>query len=350
MLRRTVAGSVVLMLVLLITRLSPRAADTLPSQIPDAEFWRMVNEFSEPDGFFQFENFVSNEPTYQLVLPQVTQLIKPGGAYLGVAPEQNFTYIAATRPQIAFIVDIRRQNMIELLVYKALFELAPSRAEFMSKLFSRKLPEGLTANSTPDQLFRAYETVPADPQLLAATLQAVRDRLITQRGFKPVGDDEKKIEMILGVFRTGGPGMDYGFASPRRPAATLPSYYNLMVSNDGKGKNWAYLASEENYRFIREMQQKNLIVPVVGDFGGPKAIKAIGSYLTSHGAMTRLFYLSNVEDYLQASWPNYLSNLAALPQDDTTLLIRFDPNMDKPITSLRLMKDTPKNWPGRSWR
>jgi hypothetical protein len=240
--------------------------------------------------------------------------------------------------------------MIELLVYKALFEISPNRATFLSKLFSRKQPNGLTANSTAEQLFRAYDAVPADPQLLDATLQAVKDRLIKQRGFKPVGDDESKIERILGVFRTGGPGMDYGFASPRRPVATLPSYYNLMVSNDGKGKNWAYLATEESYRMIREMQQKNLIVPLVGDFGGPKAIKAVGAYLKSHGALTRVFYISNVEDYLQASWSSYLSNLAALPQDDTTLLIRFDPNMDKPITSLRLMKETPKEWPGRSWR
>jgi hypothetical protein len=143
--------------------------------------------------------------------------------------------------------------------------------------------------------------------------------------------------------------MDYGYASQRRPVATLPSYYNLMVATDGRGKNWAYLATEDNYRFVREMQQKNLIVPLVGDFGGSKAIKAVGKYLKDHGALTHLFYISNVEDYLQPTWANYLSNLAALPQDDTTLLIHFAPNMDKPITSLRLMKDTPKSWPGRSW-
>ena len=338
-------GSIFLLLALL----TLGAADTLPSQIPDAEFWRMVNEFSEPDGFFQFENFVSNEPTYQVVLPQVTQMIKPGGAYLGVAPEQNFTYIAATKPQIAFIVDIRRQNMIELLVYKALFEIAPDRRAFVSRLFSRKQPAGLAATATAEELFRAYGSVAADSQLFTETLQAIKDRL-NQRGFKPVGDDEQKMGSILTVFRNGGPGMDYGFGSPRRPVATLPSYYALMVATDGKGKGWSYLATEDNYRFVREMQQRNLIVPLVGDFGGPKAIKAVGAYLKSHGAITRVFYISNVEDYLQPSWASYLSNLAALPQDDTTLLIRFDPNMDKPLTSLRLMKDSPKDWPGRSWR
>jgi len=348
MLRRTIAAFTFLLL-LSMDFPAFRAADTLPSQIPDSQFLQMLSEFSEPDGYFQFENFVSNEPTYQAVIPQAKQVIKPGGAYLGVAPEQNFTYIVATKPQIAFIVDIRRQNMIELLVYKALFEIAPNRAEFLSRLFSRKQPAGIPMNATPKQLFQAYENVKADAQLFSETLQAVKDKLIKQHGFKPVGDDEKKIELILNVFREGGPGMDYAFASPRRPTATLPSYYSLMVSTDGNGKNWSYLASEENYRYIREMQQKNLIVPLVGDFGGPKAIKAVGAFLKSHGATTRLFYISNVEDYLQASWQSYLSNLAALPQDESTLLIRFEPNMDKPITSLRLMKDTPKAWPGRSW-
>jgi hypothetical protein len=349
MLRRFLARTLGCILLLSIALLTSRGADTLPAQIPNAEFWRMVTEFSEPDGFFQFENFISNEPTYQVVLPDVTKLLKPGGAYLGVAPEQNFTYITATRPQVAFIVDIRRQNMIELLMYKALFEIAPDRAAFVSRLFSRKQPAGLATTASAEQLFRAYDTIPADPQLFTQTLQAIKDRLIKERGFKPVGDDEQKIEMIFNVFRNGGPGMDYAFSSPRRPVATLPSYYNLMVATDKQGKAWSYLASEENYRFVRDMQQKNLIVPLVGDFAGPKAIKAIGAYLKTHSASTRLFYISNVEDYLQPSWANYLSNLAALPQDDSTLLIRFDPNMNAPVTSLRLMKETPKTWPGRNW-
>src|SRR5262245_9507261 len=96
------------------------AAESLPAEISDETFWKMVAEMSEPDGYFQFENFLSNELGYQFVIPRLLQKVKPGGVYLGVAPEQNFTYIAALRPRIAFIIDIRRQNMIELLMYRAL--------------------------------------------------------------------------------------------------------------------------------------------------------------------------------------------------------------------------------------
>ena len=138
------------------------AADTLPVQISDSEFWKMVKEYSEPDGEFPYENFVSNEISYQTVLPQVKQAVQPGGAYLGVAPDQNFTYIAAIQPKIAFIIDIRRQNMIELLMYKALFEMAPDRATFLSRLFSRPRPTQLTEDSSLESVlsFRTGESGP----------------------------------------------------------------------------------------------------------------------------------------------------------------------------------------------
>src|SRR5262245_36306578 len=110
--------------VLGVSVLTPRAADTLPGQYSDAEFWKLINDLSEPGGAFQFENFVSNEASYQNILPELTKRVKPGGVYLGVAPEQNFTYIAALQSKVGFVIDIRRQNMIEMLMYKALFEMS----------------------------------------------------------------------------------------------------------------------------------------------------------------------------------------------------------------------------------
>ena len=74
--------------------------------------------------------------------------------YLGVGPEQNFTYITAVRPRMAFILDIRRGNLQEHLLYKALFELSADRAEFLSRLFSRPRAAGLTTDSTPEAAVR----------------------------------------------------------------------------------------------------------------------------------------------------------------------------------------------------
>src|SRR5436190_17675462 len=141
------------------------AADTLPAQYTDAEFWKIVNDFSEPGGAFPYENFVSNEVSYMDILPDLTRVAKTGGAYLGVAPEQNYTYIAAIEPKVAFILDIRRQNLVELLMYKALFEMAPDRADFVSRLFSRKRPAGLGPNSSAAEIFLAFDSVAADKPL-----------------------------------------------------------------------------------------------------------------------------------------------------------------------------------------
>ena len=104
-----------------------RATDTLPNQIADEAFWEFIDRSSEPSGVFQSENFLSNETGFQVVIPELKETTKPGGVYMGVGPEQNFTYIAGIHPKIAFIIDIRRQNMLEHMIYKAAFEMSSDR-------------------------------------------------------------------------------------------------------------------------------------------------------------------------------------------------------------------------------
>src|SRR5437773_8339724 len=133
------------------------AADTLPGELSDETFWRLVSDFSEESGSFRFE-YMSNELQFQYVIPRLKENRKPGGVYLGVGPEQNFTYIAAVQPKMAFIFDIRRQNVIEHLIYKAIFEMSQDRVEFLSRLFSRKAPPGLNEKSTARQLFTAFRS------------------------------------------------------------------------------------------------------------------------------------------------------------------------------------------------
>ena len=325
-----------------VAQLLVKAADTLPDRYTDAEFWRMVTEFSETGGDYQYENFVSNEVSYQEIIPELNRLAKPGGVYFGVAAEQNFTYIDVVRPKVAFIFDVRRQNTLLLLMYKALFEKAENRADFVSLLFSRKRPAGLDANSSVDAIFQAIADAKPDPQLYDATLRDIKDRLIRQHRFALSPDDERKLEYVFNIFYRGGPRMDYGFASTA-PNPFVPSYHILAVSTDLRGKNWVYLAREQSYKRIREMQQKNLIVPLVGDFTGAKAIRTVSQYVKDHVSTLSVFYISNVEDYIQPKWSDYLSNLAALPSDKSTLLIRFEPYN---FTTLGKIQDVTPQWPG----
>src|SRR3990170_2708710 len=120
------------------------ATDTLPERLSDQEFWRLSAESSEPNGYFRSDNLVSNEIWLQWVIPDLLARSRQGGVYLGVGPEQNFTYIAALMPKMVFITDIRRGNLHMHLMYKALFELTNNRADFVAMLFNKKRPAGLT--------------------------------------------------------------------------------------------------------------------------------------------------------------------------------------------------------------
>jgi len=292
-------------------------ADQLPNELDAQTFSRMIDEFSEPGGYFMYDNHLSNERSYQDPIPSLLQVVKPGGVYLGVGPEQNFTYIAALRPAMAFIIDIRRQNMIELLMYKALFAMASNRAEFVALLFSRRLPGLFSDRSSPEDLFHAAAEAPANEKLFEQNLRLTKAQLHLNAA------DEHTLEDVYRVFFSVGPDLNYN--SVNRYAPYGPSYANLMTLTDGRGENWSYLASEESFRFVKTMQRKNLIVPIVGDFSGPKAIRTIAKYLKDHRARVSAFYVSNVEMYILASsqWKNYCRNVADLPIDESSRFIRF---------------------------
>ena len=317
---------VVVTAVLLLATPAFRAAETLPGEIPDESFWKMVVDMSEPDGSFQFENFLSNELGYQYVIPRLVQDTKPGGVYIGVAPEQNFTYIAALKPKMAFIIDIRRQNMIEMLMYKAIFELSENRADFVSRLFAKRRPDGLSERSTPAELFDAYRRVRADAALEKQNLQAIKTLLVAKHQFDLRAadlDGDRSIEYVYSTFVDSGPGLDY--ATGGRGAGTNnPTYEDLMQIDDGTGQTRSYLANEENYRFVRDLQRKNLIVPLVGDFAGPKTIRAVGTYIRDHDSAVTAFYLSNVEQYLFNDFRagEFYENVATLPLDSGSTFIR----------------------------
>lgn len=296
----------------------------IPGRISDETFWKMVSDFSEPSGYFRFENFLSNELAYQIVIPDLKEATKAGGVYLGVGPEQNFTYLVALEPKIAFIIDIRRQNMLEHLMYKALFELSKDRADFLSLLYSRARPSGLNNESTSDALFDAYWNIPFDSGRAETNIQDIKDVLLNKHKFDLTPQDQETIEYVYKVFVDSGPALDYslgGFGG----APGTPSYADLMVATDGDGRERSYLASEENFRLVREMHRKNLIVPLVGDFSGPKALRAVAQYLRESDATVTAFYTSNVEQYLfqsAGSWRRFYNNVSELPMDTSSTFIR----------------------------
>jgi hypothetical protein len=297
--------------------------DTLPAQLGDREFWALVTESSEPDGFFRSDNLVSNERTYQEVVPELKRRVLPNGVYLGVGPDQNFTYISALHPRMAFIVDIRRGNMLQQLFYKALVEMATDRADFLSRLFSRERPEGIDALWTAADLFDAFGGVDASQELYQKNLTAIKKWLTERHGFALSIDDLRGVEYVASAFFAEGPSLRYSFPSPRL-APVFPTYSDLQVADDGHGVNYSYLASEENFQALRDFEKRNLLVPVIGDFAGEKALRAVGKYVATHGGTVNYFYTSNVEQYLfqNDAYRRYYANVATLPLAAQSTFIR----------------------------
>jgi hypothetical protein len=304
------------------------AADKLPAELSDKEFWRLVSELSEPDGFFHSNNFVSNERSFQQVLTELASGRQPGSAYIGVGPEQNFTYLLAAKPKIAFIVDIRRQNLIEHLMYKALFELSSDRAEFLSRLLSRKRPANLNQNSTVENLFDAYGRTPVDGQFFEENFKAVRNRLVKDHGFPLSRDDEDSLELVFRAFGLGGGNLTYDGPVAARGVRTstgvMPTFEELMMLTDREGVHRSFLATEENFKTVQQLQKKNLLIPIVGNFAGTHALRSVGQYLRDHDATVTSFYTSNVEQYLfmDGIWKRFYANVSTLPLTGKSVIIR----------------------------
>jgi hypothetical protein len=304
---------------ILLTLTGAGRAEPLPNTITDQEFWGLVNALSESGGRFQ-QQFMSNEDSFQYVIPELKRNTKKDGVYIGVGSEQNFTYIAAIQPKVSFIVDIRRDNLLEHLMYKTIFEVSKDRADFLSTLFSRKGPDNLDPNATAKALFDAFEPVEPDTALFDRNVRGVIDRLVTVHNFDLSEADKVSVIRIMAAFRMAGPFALKGFGD-----TTNPTYAQLMSMTDPGGRNQSFLASAENFAVVQKLERENRVIPLVGDFAGDKTIAGIGTFLKDHDGVADVFYVSNVERYLFddfARGKQFYSNIAALPLNPSSIFIR----------------------------
>jgi len=290
---------------------------------PDSLFPGLVAGLSETPGFFDTDNLISNESSYLHALSVLRRRNVQGGAYVGVGPDQNFSYIAAVRPEVAFIVDIRRDNLLLLLLFRAFFEEAETRAEYLSLLFGRPIPRDREAWRDRDLqtlLDRVEDTAP-DPER-----GSTRERLfrrVESYGIPISPQDLSTLTRFHEEFVTRGPRLRYTSLG-RPPAPWYPTYRELLLETDLEGNPSSYLVGEEPYHFLRELQARNGIIPAVGDLAGPHTIQAIGRYLSERRIPISAYYVSNVEFYLWrgGSFSRFVENVASLPLDEESVLIR----------------------------
>ncbi len=307
-----------LMLVILLFAVSPaqpKAHRTLTS----AEFFSIIQRISEDDGFFWNDNYVSNESSYQHPLKKMRELGIQGGIYVGVGPNQNFTYIANVRPEYAFILDIRRQNMIEHLLFKSLFHCARDRAEYLSLLLSRPIrPGNLTGDDyTVEDLVGYFQNAESDSALYDRTEQQVKDYLLKTCRLPLTDQDLNSLDKTHRAFFSRGLSIKYDYIP-------VPTYAEFLLEKDIDGNRQNFLNSAKDFLYLKTLEEENRIIPAVGDFAGTKAFNELGNVLTEWNEKVTVFYVSNVEQYLlrNQTWQHFLRNVAALPLDDRAVFIR----------------------------
>ena len=302
---------------------APTAQSKPPESLSAAEFSKMIRDFSEDGGYFRSDNFTSNETAYLYILDKLQQHGTTGGAYLGVGPEQNFTYIAKVRPRIAFIVDIRRQAVIQHLMYKAIFHLSPTRTQFLSRLVSRPAPAKV--DGSLNDLLAHFSAAVGDEKLYAENLAAIRKTIQDDFQFPLSEADAKSLEYVYKSFYTDGLEIAYrmdGNASWGN--MSFPSLKEITEQTDQYGKQGNFLASVNDYEFVRGLHRKNLIIPIVGNFGGKKALVSVGDYLRKIGLTVTAYYTSNVEQYLfdGTLFSDFATNVSKLPLTEKSMFIR----------------------------
>lgn len=305
-------------------RAAPRgfaAGDGAP--LSDSSFAATVAALSEPGGYFDTDNLVSNEASYLYAVDALREHASVGGAYIGVGPDQNFSYVAAVRPSIAYMIDIRRDNLLQHLLYRALFVTARNRAEFLLLLTGRAVGDDVESwTGRPLEEILAHVThAPADPGL-----RSTRERLLrTVAGFGvPLTDEDRKvITHILDAFARDGLALRFS-SFGRSPNADYPDFGQLLAGRDRHGAPASYVATEESFATVQRLQRAGRVIPVVGNLAGTHALEAIGRDVARRGLAVSVLYVSNVEFYLMGdgTFDRFASTAAALPRDAHSLLVR----------------------------
>ena len=295
-----------------------------PRALSDSAFARLVSSLSEPGGFFDTDNLISNEDSYLHPISMLKRLGVSGGAYLGVGPDQNLSYIAAVRPRIAFIIDIRRDNLLEHLLFKSLFSIARNRLEYLCLLFGEAAPADTAGWGARDieALLRFVDSARSTPAIAQRAVARVLAR-VERTGVPLSGADLETISRSHNTFIREGPGLRFNSYN-RAPQPYYPDYRRLLLETDRSGRRANFLANENDFQFVKALEDSNLVVPVIGNFAGSKTLPATAQWLLAHHETVSMLYTSNVEQYLfqDGTFGLFAGSVAQFPRNEKSVMVR----------------------------
>ncbi|MEI8270433.1 MAG: hypothetical protein WCG45_03615 [bacterium] len=267
----------------------------------------LVNKFHNESTFeFPAENIISNELSYQHVL---TDLNIRHGCYLGVGPDQNFTYISHVKPNIALLIDIRRNGFLQNIFYKALFEISKDRSEFLSNLFGKQLT-GSCIFELINQIDYGINHIDVTDKIINA---------IMTFGLCLTESDFVSIRNIHQMFIDNG--LNIFYTTHKNTNTKFCTYRSLLLETDKFGNKKNYLVSDENFQIVKILQDNNLIIPVHSDICN---LHEISQFLFEIKETVSVFYTSNSEYYIWVlgKMDEFVESVKSLPISKESVIIR----------------------------
>ena len=285
----------------------------------------LIASLSEPGGYFDTDNLISNERSYLHVVPMLRSLAGQGGGngvYLGVGPDQNFSYIAHLRPTLAILIDIRRDNLLLHLLFKAMFSEAATRASYLSLLTGRSEPAA-TRDASIESLVRLVDQARPLGRTELGRLESRLAAVINGFGVPLSNTDRATIARFHRRFIDAGLSLQFN-STGRPPQYDYPTYRDLLLEVDRDAVRRSFLANEDDFKFVKTLHARDRIVPIVGDLAGRDALANVGRYLDATGLRVSAFYTSNVEFYLfrDGRAQAFIANLARLPRQPGSVIVR----------------------------
>jgi hypothetical protein len=178
--------------------------------------------------------------------------------------------------------------------------------------------------SVPVERLIAYiEHAPALGSDALAALRRRVDVAIRRTGVPLSADDLATIRRFHQRFIEEGLALRFN-STGRPPQYYYPTYKDLLLETDTEGRQGNFLASEEAFLFLKSLEARDLVIPVVGDIAGQKAMAAVARSLASRGERLSAFYTSNVEQYLygHGTFPQFIVNVRQIPRTANSQVIR----------------------------
>ena len=303
----------------------------------------LIKDMSEPDGYYQYDNWITNERGYLNIINPLLKNNVKGGAYIGVGPNQNFTFIETIKPEIAFIVDIRQQMTMQHLAYKAMFELAETREEFLSLLLSKSIPGDRKLDKNPDvnDIVDLFYKINSDLNMQKNTTLKIIELLDKKYGFELSQKDKKYIRRMMKIFCLANLNITWNTNENNYLKKNKHvSLAEMLKGTDKSGAQLNIFNSKEKYDYIRKMHLENKIIPITGDFAGDKAFNKISEFLLEKEMTVSALYASSVEWWLfkENKFIPWAKNLAKVPITSSSVIIRqiFEGTNGKHQFKLRL--------------